>query len=215
MRKDVGQSAFSLIEMVVVLATILILAGALLSVGKYLIVRANADLTTSGLEVIATALQQYYDDFEAFPFDTPDTNGNGVFGDDYQVADLENGLQGIVSGVLPVYEAVNPLPPPDTVLVSSASSSALFYYLDKNPNSRKIIEVMVGSLISNKDAAGQPIKLRPAGGAADGSNDIDLPRFVDAWGISIRYEYLDGTAFPKLTSAGPDMTFGTPDDIVN
>lgn len=210
MRDRVRQSAFSLVEMVVVLAVILILAGALLGVGRYLTVRASVDLTKSQLEIIATALQQYYDDFDKFPFDTPDTNGNGFFGDDYLVADLEAGLQGVVSGTLPDYEAINSTPPPDTFVISSASSAALFYYLDKNPNSRKIVEALTDSLISSMLTADQTIQI-----ALTAGQTIDLPRFIDAWGTSIRYEYIDGTAFPTLTSAGPDMTFGTDDDIVN
>ncbi len=206
MRKDVGQSGFSLIEMVVVLATILILAGALLSVGKYLIVRANADLTTSGLEVIATALQQYYDDFEAFPFFTTDNMGTDVIDADGSGFLLDEYMH-LVGGYT-VTQGTIPAPAEDP---GFDSSSALFYFLNKNPNSRKIVESLVDSLISSKDTGGQSIQMTLA---ATGQL-IDLPRFVDAWGTSIRYEYIDGTAFPKLTSAGPDMTFGTPDDIVN
>ena len=96
MRTGVRQSAFSLVEMIVVLATILILAGALLGVGRYLTVRANIDLTNSELEVIATALQQYYDDFEKFPFDT-DVNGNKAMDtNEYDQAALEAQLDGDV-----------------------------------------------------------------------------------------------------------------------
>ncbi len=208
MRRGFRQSAFSLIEMVVVLATILILAGALLGVGKYLTIRASVDLTNSELEVLATALQQYYDDWDAFPFDTPDTNGNGILGDDYVVADLENDLDGTISsGTLPEHPIYN-----SVEVVSSAGSIVLFYFLDRNPNSRTIIEALTDSLISNRDASGQPIQLEQPSGSG---TLIDLPRFIDVWGTSIRYEYLPDTAFPILTSAGPDEVFGTSDDIVN
>jgi prepilin-type N-terminal cleavage/methylation domain-containing protein len=38
-------------------------------------------------------------------------------------------------------------------------------------------------------------------------------RVCDPWGTAIDYRYKDGDTFPELISAGPDKTFGTPDDI--
>jgi prepilin-type N-terminal cleavage/methylation domain-containing protein len=204
MRTGVGQSAFSLVELIVVLAVILILAGTLLGVGKYLMVRANADLTASELEVIATALQQYYDDFGKFPFFTMDNTGAYVTDADGSGFLLDEYMN--IVGYT-VFQGDIPVPAND---LGFDSSAALFYFLDKNPNSRKIVEALTDSLISSKDTSGQSIQITLAAGQT-----IDLPRFIDPWGTSIRYEYIDGTAFPKLTSAGPDMTFGTPDDIVN
>jgi hypothetical protein len=97
--------------------------------------------------------------------------------------------------------------------ISTASSTALFYFLDKHPPSRVIAEGISNSLVTNKDASGVDIKLEklPVGSGLF----VDLPRYVDPWGISIRYEYLPGAAFPVLTSAGPDKIFDTPDDITS
>lgn len=201
MRRSAEQSAFSLVEMLAVMAVILILAGVLLGVGKYMTVRASVDLTESELEVLATALQQYYDDYEGlvavpFPFVTDgvtDADSSGYLLDEYL-------------GITPPYSIQGVIPSAQEF----SSSSALFYFLDRNPNSRRIVEALMDSLISNKDASGAAIKI------TIGSNpQIDLPRFIDAWGTSIRYEYLPGTAFPVLTSAGPDEQFDTSDDIVN
>ena len=66
------------------MATVLILAGALLGVGRHMKIRAEINLVSSELEVLATALQQYYDDWDAFPFVTEmDTDGDGdIDGDD-------------------------------------------------------------------------------------------------------------------------------------
>ena len=216
MRRVVKQSGFSLLEMVVVVATILILAGALLGVGKYIKIRAEIDLTKSELEVLVTALQQYYTDWEAFPFVTDidddgdsftDENSNGIFDDadtpDYDETVLEDPVAGLNGTVAPG-DAI------DNLDIAAASSAAMFYFLDKNPNSRKIAEALSDSLISNKDASGTAIEFTFATGET-----IGLPRFVDVWGNSLRYEYLPDTAFPILTSAGPDMKFGTPDDLIS
>ena len=76
--------------------------------------------------------------------------------------------------------------------------------------SRVIVEAVANSLVTNKDYSGADITI------TIGANPpIDLPRYVDPWGMSIRYEYLPGTAFPVLTSAGPDKIFDTPDDITS
>lgn len=215
MRTDAAQSAFTLIEMLVVMATILILAGALLGVGKYLMVRAAVDLTESQLGVIDTALQQYYDDFDDFPFET-DMDDDGDFFDDiglpdYKETDLEDDLSGTVdpdNAIDDLIDDGNPDNDPDDP--AAALSTALFYFLDNAPNSRMIIEALTDSLISNKDADGRDIKIE-----LDSGETIDLPRFIDAWGTSLRYEYAGGMTFPELTSAGPDTEFDTPDDIVN
>jgi len=199
MRRSFDKFGFSLVEMTVVVAVILILAGALLGVGKYVKIRAEIDLTKSELEVLTTALQQYYDDFGEFPFFTADDTDAEVTDDN------SNGkLDEYIGDYTPVQGSI----PNDDY--DFDSSTALFYFLDTNPNSRKIVDSLMDSLITNKDADGIALKI-----SINGDSDIDLPRFVDAWGMSIRYEYIDGTAFPILTSAGPDKEFNTPDDVVN
>lgn len=216
MRRVVKQSGFSLLEMVVVVATILILAGALLGVGKYIKIRAEIDLTKSELEVLVTALQQYYTDWEAFPFVTDidddgdsftDENSNGIFDDadtpDYDETVLEDPVAGLNGTVAPG-DAI------DNLDIAAASSAAMFYFLDKNPNSRKIVDALTGSLVTNKDASGTTAIEFTFNVTHE---TISLPRFVDAWGNSLRYEYLPGTAFPIVTSAGPDGVMDTPDDV--
>lgn len=128
----------TLLEVLIVLATILILAGAVIVAGKRIRQRADAHLTRSLLEVLNTALQVYYDE-------------NGSFPD---------------------------------------SAWNLYDALHGSPNSRKIAEAVSPQLVVNG-------------------------MFVDAWGTYILYEYPDGTAFPILTSAGPDKDFFTADDIRN
>lgn len=181
--------------MVVVLAVILILAGALFGVGEYLKTRATIDLADSELEVIITALQQYYDDWGDFPFvtNTADSDSDGYWLDEF-IGDYT-----VVQGVIPQN-------------TDFESSAALFYYLDRNPDSRAIVEALTDTLISNKDAAGQDIQIELPSGSG---TVIDLPRFIDPWGMSIGYEYSSGAAFPVLRSAGPDTVFWTTDDIVN
>lgn len=201
----------SLMETLVAMAVILILISVLIGTGSYMKTRASIDLTRGMLETLSTALEKYYDDTGDFPFDTDtDVPEDGIL-NNYLIADLANDLAGTVtSGILPDHQAVNPTPPPDTILISSASSAALFYFLDKHPDSRAIVEAVSNTLITNKDAAETNIMITIGTNPA-----IDLLRYIDTWGTSIRYEYLTGTAFPVLTSAGPDKIFDTPDDITS
>lgn len=205
MRRKHGQCGMTLMEIMVTMAVILILAGTLLGITRYIKIRASEHLTESMLEVLVLALEQYYDDFGAFPFATPDTNTNSILGDDYTVADLVNdiandiapGASGSVSS--------------GSLLQKDASSGALYYFLDKNPNSRKVIEAVSATLVTNKGSFGNPVKITIN---TTPSETVDLVRFIDTWGTSIRYVYIDGTAFPSLRSAGADEIFDTNDDIV-
>ena len=60
MRYRRGQSGFTLLEILVVVTVIIILAGSLIGIGKYMTVRAQIQLCESQVEVICTALEQYY-----------------------------------------------------------------------------------------------------------------------------------------------------------
>ncbi|MCE5184727.1 MAG: type II secretion system GspH family protein [Planctomycetaceae bacterium] len=200
-----GRSGMTLMEIMVVLAIILILISVVVTAGKSLQERAAVDLTRSMFEVLDTALQQYYDDFSKFPFITHVDAANLVLdtdSDGYRL-DAFIGEYSISKGAFPL--------PTDPMCAAFESSSALFYFLNKVPNSRKIAAAMSESLITSKDDGGMPIMI-----TLDATSEtIDLPRYIDAWKTNIRYEYIDGTAFPVLTSAGPDKVFGTGDDITN
>jgi type II secretory pathway pseudopilin PulG len=131
------RAGMTLLEVLIVLSTILILAGAIAVVGKTIRQRADEDLTRSLLEVLNTALQVYYDEHGTFP-------------------DPALNLHDVLNG---------------------------------SPNSRKIAEAVSPQLVVNG-------------------------RYVDSWRTYISYEYPDGTAFPILTSAGPDKNFATSSDNI-
>ncbi|RKY07207.1 MAG: hypothetical protein DRP56_06125 [Planctomycetota bacterium] len=208
MRCKRRQSGMSLMELLVALAVILILIGTLIGVGSHVKTRANLDLTRAMLETLSTALAKYHSDFGDFPFDT-DVDGDGDLDvlDIYLQSHLEADLGGTVSPVNSLQEKDG-----NGDWISTASSAALFYFLDKNPSSQTIAAAVPNSLITNKDDSGAAIQFTFT---APPNNMIDLPRYIDPWKISIRYEYLTGTAFPVLTSAGPDKVFDTPDDITS
>ncbi len=198
MRTD-KKKAFTLIEILVTLAIILILAGALVGAGKYLRVRAERQLTQSAIEVISTALQQYYDQTGNFPPTIYSAAG-------------EDGLSPSQYWLKTVLSA-------NSVTVSSGqhptgnecrqwwTSEALFYFLDRVPQSKAILNGLSNRMLSNKDANGAGLQIQISIGGT--TTTYDLVRFVDAWRSVIEYEYTTGDAFPVLTSAGPDKNFQT------
>jgi type II secretory pathway pseudopilin PulG len=71
----------------------------------------------------------------------------------------------------------------------------LYGQLDSVPESRRLLQQIPASLVVGiKDSA-------------------DPMRVCDPWGTVIDYRYKADDTFPELVSAGPDKTFGTPDDI--
>ena len=187
----------TLAELLVTLAVVLILISAAVRMGQYVKTRSSIQLTQSALAVIDTAMEQYYADFGAFPFDSWET---------YSINDLKSdiGATGINAVELTEKDGNNNNQ-------SFASSAGLFWFLHRVPNSRSIVEAVTLSLISAKhpQETGQHLTA-----TIDGV-PYDLPRFVDPWGMSLRYIYQDGYAFPRVISAGPDKIFDTPDDIEN
>ena len=200
-----NKKAFTLIEVLITLSLILILAAVFIGGTKWLRIRANRQLTQSAIEVIGTALSQYYDEYRAFPFKNRDLDNNKI-PDPYTKVYLEADTGGTVSpAALTLDEKMG-----NGLYVSYASSAALFYYLDQNRNCRTLIDAISGQLITNKDPQTQA-----ALSISIGSPAIikDLPRFIDAWGMSLQYEYMDGYSFPVIISAGQDKIFGTKDDL--
>ena len=199
----------TLTEVLVALVVVLILISATFRLGRYVTTRSQVQLTQSMLGVIETALEQYYSDVGAFPFyspDSPDNRPNVYLEDDLEVhiSDANFGLDVAVAGG----NLDNELDGRD-MPISGASSAGLYYFLDRQPNSRGMVGAISNMLITNRDANDTPLMI------LIGGEQRDLVRFVDPWGTSLWYRHQTGWAFPQIISAGPDRVFGTDDDIKN
>lgn len=181
-------------ELLVTLAVVVILISAAARLGGYVRTRAAVQLTESALAVIDTALEQYYADFGAFP---PAVSN---------LVDFQTVLVGATVSYAADSGNLRDGPWPNE---ADWPGAALYYFLDRNPNSRSIISALTSSLITNKAVNGMAVVIE-----IDGQR-TDMVRFIDPWGTSLRYLYQAGDAFPRLVSAGPDKIFDTPDDIIN
>ncbi|MHC4664756.1 MAG: type II secretion system protein [Planctomycetota bacterium] len=110
---------------------------------------------------------------------------------------------GLLEGALQEYhDFVDdfPLQPDPDFANAAAHSEILYSELNEIPASRKLLERINDSLIMDK------------------AETAGLVEIYDPWSIVLDYRYVGGATpetFPKLTSAGPDRTFGTLDDISN
>lgn len=182
------QPGFSLIEIMVVLLVISVLASLLLAIGRRIHKQAQEKLAKSQIGIIVTAVEQYHEFYDEFPLVTSLVNTLAAY-HSVAAADIQ------IPGTYPGYY----------------NCEALFFILDKYPDSRRIIENMSPTLLSSKDVSGIE---RGYTINDDPDTYTSLVRFIDPWGQTIQYQYVEGSnTFPLIYSAGPDSVFGTDDDI--
>jgi len=214
MKSSPAKNAVTLIELIIVLAVIVILASIAITVGARIEAQGKERLTEGSFEIINAALTQFRDygynykgaDFRDFDFPI-DCN-------DFTVAQVEGKINTAIGNdvVIDNYSDQN-----------FSGSSAMYFLLSRVPASRKTLEQIDESLVTNKDENGNYLQITV--GTAPGQNSYAFNRIIDAWGTTIVYDYYDESLsdtgerynsrrnFPLLISAGPDKRFGTDDDI--
>lgn len=200
------KNGFSTVELLTVIAILIVLASALLKIAKGVRTQAEQRLANGQIDIIVTALELYYtdhdDEIPPFPFVAPPTDPEEDPtnpGQDNDPCYMETELKADIG-----YTSISSGTHEDEY----SSSEALFYFLDRSPNSSRIIDQMSATLISNKDQSGIALEM------TIGGQPISLVRFIDPWGKSLRYTYVVGNAFPVIESAGVDAKFYTSGDNI-
>ena len=202
------KKGFSITEILVVIAILAILITLVLRAGRRLKTQADEKLAKSTIGVLVAAIEHYYNYHGGFPVVTVDAAlGRTGYGETELIEDVASDFGLLITDVTVV---LNPLAHD----AGYCSSEALFYFLDKNPECRRIIEVITESQITCKDADGANIILEVNTGAAV-PTDIPLIRFIDPWGNAFRYTYTAGDTFPTIESAGPDGYMATVQDNIS
>jgi hypothetical protein len=223
-----GHFGFTAMEIVVVISILALLVGVFVGLGHRIRVEGNDELTKSTITILSTALEQYYDYTHSYP---PDVNyaRTGVPPATLHDIDLSVALNTTyapnpsegVSGF--VHDAQN-----------FSSIEVLYYYLNRVPASRKILEKLSPKVVTAKAehlVGGKVQTVRPDDpnlvidiGPAGNTTTVNLFRVVDSWQTPLRYsqvrplvggKYLQTTNFPLIESAGPDKIFHTQDDITS
>jgi type II secretory pathway pseudopilin PulG len=191
MKSSRNISGLTLFEMVLAVSVMAILVGIFIGVGSHTLTQAKTRLAESTISILVTALEQYHDFTGTFPPECDDLDS------------LQDALAGDVDG---------PGEPKDEF----HSSEALYYYLGRVPESRKIISAISDSLKTNLDENEENQEVdRNLEFDPDQGDPFALIRFIDPWSKSFRYKYDEGDNFPKIISAGPDKNFETGDDIAS
>ena len=166
MRRVSYNKGFSLVEMLMAVAIVLVLLTLVIKVGGNLKEQAKCQLTGCTIEIIVDALTIYYDDHGQFPFERFDANNDGVvdagdFGDVdgdgfFRLNDYLDTAPGFVVPV--VYRSGTNTDRVDW------SSQALYYYLAENTKARRLIEALATDMITGREGSGIAIMIeRPSG----------------------------------------------------
>ena len=208
-------AAFSLIEMLVVVAVIAVLVTIVISVTARLDVQGKINRTQNTLALLNTALSEFHDygycydgDFSVFKFPL-DCNG-------FSETELQTALAQACDIASVTISG-------GTHDANYSECEAMYFLLNRMPACERTMQQIEKAFWNNKGTNGVAITFH----IDSDTTDYPLFRFVDAWGNTLRYDYYedekDNTVtknmkdtkktFPVITSAGPDGRFRTRDDI--
>lgn len=196
------RTGITLIEMLIVLAVIVILAAIAIGVATRVDNKAKEQLTENTIAILTAALGEFRDYGYRYKhaaynyyFDFP------LHCNDLGQTELEETLGTALGGVSVLITG-------GTHQNAYSGSEALYFFLSKVPASRKTLDEIDGSLITNEGSNRTPMIIKVDG------KEYPLLRFIDPWGNTLRYDYYK-RSFPVITSAGPDGLFDTADDITS
>lgn len=215
----------TLVEILIVVAVIAILATMVVGIATRINNQNKEKLTKSTFALLNAALGQFRD----YGYNYNPITIDPVVRDFFRSLDFPldcNGLPlepalGTALGatgasIMPLGVLHNP---------NYSGSEVLYFFLSRVPASRKTLEKIDDSLITNLDSNKQPMQIQID--FPSGPKFFPLLRIIDPWGTTLHYDYYDERDlnpirrdkgkrnFPEITSAGPDRIFGTGDDITS
>ena len=215
------KTAFTLVEMIVAVSIVVVLVAIVIGVASRIDNQAKERLTRGTIAIINSALEEFSDYRYQYtasyvPFKFPlDCNGFAQ-----TMLEAELGVAVFNVNSVQISDGIHTHTDPNY-----SGCEAMYFFLSQVPDSRKILERIDKSLITNKGVNNQPMEISIL--FTNGDKKVySLMRILDPWGQVLRYDYYDETAslagkidtrrtFPVITSAGPDRKFDTPDDITS
>ena len=218
------KTGVTLVEMLVVVFIVALLASTVISIATRIDNQGKERMVEGTFALLDAALGQFRDHGYCYKEDSSYSNQEKAF---YQRLDFpldcsdfdQVGLEAILTESLDRPISINASDHDPKY----SGSEALYFFLSRVPASRKTLEGIDESQITNKGSNKQEMKI-----TVDGE-EYSLLRIIDPWGETLRYDYYaeekdepdlgkrekGKRSFPLITSAGPDRKFDTDDDITN
>ena len=186
------KTGVTLVEMLIVVAVIAVLVTMVIGIAARIDTKGKEQLTRSTFALLNAALGQFHDYGYRYPhlnyYDLKfPLDCNSISDADFKKA---LGATTLLTG-------------------EYLKSDVWYFFLSRVPTSRKTLDKIDESLKQGTNIIFN-------------DEEYSLLRILDPWGTALRYRYdYDYTSpedkgnFPVITSAGPDETFGTADDITS
>jgi len=244
MRSFFKKCGFTLVEMLLVIAIIVLLVGMVAGIAKRLDDQGKERLCRNELALIDTALEQFRDfgyryQLEFYGLEFPlDCNAFDAYNADWHFSlqdTLNNAIYPTTAPLTTVVISPSAIPPYDP---NYSGSAALYFILSQVPECRTTLGKIDKSLLTNI-GSDKTSEITITITTPTITKVLPLTRFIDPWGKSLRYDYYaeyndyyletgkpwtpdyinyinaNKLSFPIVTSAGPDRNFDTADDIIN
>lgn len=226
---------FTLIEILVVVGVIAVLATIAINITLRIETQSKEHQVRETFALLKSALAQFkeyeytypdkfiygdlaYSDL-VFPVDCTDFPSDDT---DFLLDDLQTTLQTVLGATtVRIDEHADDT---DQEYLSYSGCEAMYLLLSEIPEVAQTLKGISPSLVTNENGDGDRVTIR-----LDNRPAQPLLRVVDPWGTTLRYSYYEYIydpsdpngppikvvlkTFPVLTSAGPDKTFGTDDDV--
>jgi len=214
-------TAFTLIEMLVVVSIIAVLVTIVISVATRLDTQGKISSTQGTFALVNTALSEFQDYGFTYASGSQYANAHLKFPIDcngFSETNFENALGNAINksvsiDILPSYDP------------NFSGTIAMYFLLSEVPQCRQTLEKIDSKFVVRNDRLSRGDRLGQIS-VTDAAGTFDYPSIyvADAWGRPLGYKYYYFTSgtnidtdtiktFPVITSAGPDGRFGTGDDI--
>ena len=231
MKSGMVKRGFTLIEMIITVAVIVILVSMVIGITKRIDDQNKERLCRNELAFIDNALEQFRDFGYNYKLNAALTASEMTFYNSlnfppdcsvFNLAEFQDELIRVFDSSVAVISPDGTLNYPN---VYSGCQSP-YFFLSQVPKCKRVLEQIPSTALTNIDEAGNRMVVRVTTSV---QQDYPLMRVVDPWGTPLRYDYYDETLvnpfntsitqtvknFPVITSAGPDGIFGNSDDIKN
>ena len=220
----IPKKAFTLIEMLVVIAVIVTLLSIMATVGKNVFTKAKTNNTQATIKTLVAILEEYQTEKGGdFPFPPIDETENEIL-DSFDDGNPNTGPEALPDSQ-PAFDVVGNNNDFDASWDDAddftTDNKTIAEHEADRKEARASIE-FIYQVLDEVKACSQKLKRLPESVVVNSDGDSiflydqtkPLYEIIDAWNHPLLYEATAGN-FPKITSAGPDGMFDTADDIIS